>query len=55
MRVERGHRKTDRRRLAGTRRAPHSLRFFDHDRQLASAGDDGTIRIWNLADSFKFG
>ena len=30
---------------------PHSLRFFDHDRQLASAGDDGTIRIWNLADS----
>jgi WD40 repeat protein len=31
--------------------APNSLRFFDGDRQLASAGDDGTIRVWNLAKS----
>ena len=31
--------------------SPNSLRFFNHDQQLASAGDDGTIRIWNLADS----
>ena len=28
-----------------------TLRFLNDDRQLASAGDDGTIRIWNLADS----
>ena len=28
-----------------------TLRFLSDDRQLASAGDDGTIRIWNLADS----
>ena len=29
----------------------NTLRFFNHDQQLASAGDDGTIRIWNLANS----
>jgi WD40 repeat protein len=37
--------------LPGHVKPPNSLRFIDHDRQLASAGDDGTIRIWNLADS----
>ena len=31
--------------------SPNTLRFFNHDQHLASAGDDGTIRIWNLADS----
>ena len=31
--------------------SPNSLRFFNQDQQLASAGDDGTVRIWNLADS----
>ena len=37
--------------LPGHVLAPNALRFFNHDQQLASAGDDGTIRIWNLADS----
>ncbi len=37
--------------LPGHVQPPNSLRFFNHDQQLASAGDDGTIRIWNLADS----
>jgi WD40 repeat protein len=31
--------------------SPNSLRFFDGDRQLASAGDDGGIRVWNLSES----
>ena len=37
--------------LPGHIKPPNSVRFFNHDQQLASAGDDGTIRIWNLADS----
>jgi WD40 repeat protein len=32
-------------------RPPAFVRFFGDDRQLASAGDDATIRIWNLTDS----
>ena len=37
--------------LPGHVKPPGALRFFDQDRKLVSAGDDGTIRIWNLADS----
>jgi WD40 repeat protein len=37
--------------LPGHVKPANSLRFFDQDRQLASASDDGSIRIWNLANS----
>ncbi len=30
---------------------PSLLRFLPGDKQLATAGHDGTIRVWNLADS----
>ena len=30
--------------------SPNTLRFFDADRQLATAGDDGAIRVWKIAD-----
>ena len=37
--------------LPGHKGPPALLRFFNDDKQLATAGDDGTLRIWNLADS----
>ncbi len=37
--------------LAGHVRPPNTIRFLPGDRRLATAGDDGTVRIWNLADS----
>ena len=37
--------------LTGHVRPPNTIRFLPGDRQLATAGDDGTIRLWNLADS----
>ena len=35
--------------LPGHKGPPALLRFFNDDKQLATAGDDGTLRIWNLA------
>jgi WD40 repeat protein len=37
--------------LPGHVRPPNTIRFLPGDRQLATAGDDGTVRIWNLSDS----
>ncbi len=37
--------------LPGHIQPPNTIRFLPGDRQLATAGDDGTVRIWNLSDS----
>jgi WD40 repeat protein/beta-lactamase regulating signal transducer with metallopeptidase domain len=37
--------------LPGHFKPPNSIRFLPGDRQLATAGDDGTVRVWNLASS----
>jgi WD40 repeat protein len=37
--------------LQGHSESPSSVRFLPGDRRLASAGDDGTIRIWNVAEA----
>jgi WD40 repeat protein len=47
--VETGERKA--KELEGHFLSPSELRFFDDDTKLASTGEDGTIRIWNLLDS----
>ena len=37
--------------LQGHDMPPNSIRFLPDDRQLATASDDYTIRVWNLVDS----
>ena len=37
--------------LQGHVQPPNTIRFSPDDRQLATASDDSTIRVWNLADS----
>ena len=37
--------------FAGHSKPPTALRFLNGDLELVSAGDDGAIRVWNLADS----
>ncbi|HEV2971383.1 MAG TPA: M56 family metallopeptidase, partial [Pirellulales bacterium] len=37
--------------VSGHTQPPNSIRFLPGDDQLATAGDDGTIRIWNLGES----
>jgi WD40 repeat protein len=37
--------------LAAHLKPPNSIRFLPDDRELVTSGDDGTIRLWNLADS----
>ncbi|MEX2142263.1 MAG: M56 family metallopeptidase [Pirellulales bacterium] len=37
--------------LAGHRSPPNTVRFLPGDERLASAGDDGTVHLWNLKKS----
>jgi WD40 repeat protein len=39
------------RELAGHRSPPNTVRFLPGDEGLASAGDDGTVHLWNLKKS----